>query len=1211
MSLLITTGFLCSCFSTYAQYSNLEFIENKGQWDSRVKFKSSIINGGFFLEEKGFTVVKENDEDKERVAEFYHGHTQSHSSSKGKFPVNPQPSQPDLTVRAHAYKVYFLNAATPTIVANKPLDTYNNFFIGNDPSRWATNCKIFQGVTYNNMYPGVDVRYYTNDGRLKYDIILKEGAEVSRIAMKYEGVEDISINNGELVIKTSVGETRELSPYAFQVINGVKQEVKARFKVAGKLVQFVLDNYDKKYPVVIDPTLVFSTFSGSTADNWGYTATYGGDGTFYAGGIVFGAGFPTSPGAYQVNFGGGSAESGLTGYDIGIIKFSANGTQRIYATYIGGSGNEQPNSLITDGQGNLIIGGSTTSSNYPGQLIGSGGSYDIIITKLNATGTALIGSKRIGGTGVDGINIRSKGTPPTGAASTRRNYGDDSRSEVLVDGANNIILVSSTQSAAAPFTTGAFPVTSGAFQTTFGGGLQDGVVIKMTPDVGNILFASFLGGTGDDAAFVVAINPVNGNYHVGGNTTSTTGLPGDKSGTLYPTFQGGLTDGFVSIIAPTGASILKTSYFGTNGNDMLYGVQFDNVGMFYITGTTTGSWRVENAAFSQPGGKQFISKIQPTLGSFIYSTVFGTNSQTPNISPTAFLVDRCENVYVSGWGGSINEAAGSYPNSGTSGLSITADALPYPRPDKISDGSDFYFFVLEKNATRQLYGSFFGQNGGSGEHVDGGTSRFDKAGTIYQSLCANCGRGASFPTTPGAWAPTNGSSNCNLAAVKIKFDFAGIENNIESSINGVPRDSAGCVPLRVDFSDLFAEGQSYIWNFGDGSPDVRTTTPTVSHVYNAVGDYRVRLVSIDSTTCNITDTSYQTIKVSEDQALLNYTFNKIGGCASNTYQFNNITTATSTRQFTNRSFKWVFSDGTPDQIAGLGIVSHTFPGTGSYNVKLVLIDSGFCNEPDSLLKIVRIAQNVKAGVKNVDSSGCAPYTVTFTNNSQGGESFFWNFGDGTTSAEASPVKTFTIPGIYLISLLATDTSTCNKTDTLRFRIIVSGSPVAAFSFTPNPPRENTAVEFTNNSIAAIKYRWEFGDGEILETTSRNIISHIYNETKRYNTCLIAINQFGCRDTICADIDARVVPLLDVPNAFTPNGDGVNDRVFVRGFGIAKMNWMIFNRWGTLVFQSADRKIGWDGNYKGSKQPKEVYHYVLDVEFSDGKKYQKKGDITLL
>jgi hypothetical protein len=194
--------------------------------------------------------------------------------------------------------------------------------------------------------------------------------------MKYDGIDALNVTNGELRIRTSVGETKELSPYAYQIINGLKQEVRCSFKVAENIVSFSLDNYSKSAVLVIDPTLVFSTFTGSVADNWGYTATYGPDGSFYAGGIVFDAGFPVNTGAYQSTFNGGiKDEENLPGYDIGIIKFNPSGSNRVYATYLGGGGNEQPHSLVVDAQGQLIVAGRTNSDNYPstGSTIGAGG----------------------------------------------------------------------------------------------------------------------------------------------------------------------------------------------------------------------------------------------------------------------------------------------------------------------------------------------------------------------------------------------------------------------------------------------------------------------------------------------------------------------------------------------------------------------------------------------------------------------------------------------------------------------------------------------------------------------------------------------------------------------------------------------------------------------------------------------------------------------
>ena len=1200
ISIAITIIFHFLYFTGLCQKSNVEFVENKGQWENQVKFKGIVNNGAFFLHETGFTVVQHSSTDLEYMSKLLHGSAVAQKRVAAKAVVPPAPVKDEVVIHSHAYKVKFVNAATPVITGDKPLTTYNNYFLGSDPSKWKGNCSIYQAVTYRNIYPGIDVRYYTNEGQLKYDIIVNAGADLSAIAMSYDGVEGLEVKEEQLVIKTSVGSMRELAPYAYQVVNGQRKAVDCRFKVAGNTVKFALGSYSNNTTLVIDPSLVFSTFTGSTADNWGYTATYGPDGSFYAGGVVFGTGFPTSVGAFQTTYAGGEDDTeGLGGFDIGIMKFSPDGRNRTYATYIGGGRNEYPHSLIADNQGNLIMAGRTTSPNYPATAatFGAGGGYDIVITKLNAAGSKIIGSRKIGGTEMDGVNIAPKyaGGKPLPAASLRRNYGDDSRSEVILDNAGNILVASSTQSTN-------FPTTADAFQKTLGG-KQDGIFIKTSADVGNVLFSSFIGGSENDAAFVMAINPSDNNIYLGGNTASPN-LPGNKDGVMQATFQGGVADGFVSIITGSG-QLIKTSYAGTSADDMVYGVQFDRFGFPYIMGTTTGNWPVVNAKFSQAGGKQFISKLKPDLSGYEYSTVFGTNSDRPNISPVAFLVDRCENVYVSGWGGDI-DIEFDYPNAGTKGLSVTPDAL-----QSNTDNSDLYFFVLAKNASQQLFGSFFGQNGGAGEHVDGGTSRFDRNGVIYQALCANCGREVTFPTTPGVWSRDNGSENCNLAAVKIAFNLAGVAGSVRTSIKGAVNDTTGCVPLTVDFTDTLAEGNSYVWNFGDGTGDITTSTPEISHTFDKVGDYRVRLTSIDSLKCNVADTAYTTIKVKTFKALLDFNTIKLPPCDAFNYNFINTSTVSpAARTFSANSFTWNFGDNSAPVVAGTNPVRHTFPSTGTYNVKLILNDTTFCNARDSVEKVVRIAENVKASFKT-NPSGCAPYTANFENTSSGGQQFFWDFGDGTQSNSISPAHLYAIPGTYVVNLRVIDSATCNLKDSTSTTITVAGKPVASFTFAPNPPQENAPVQFTNNSISASRYKWIFGDSDSLLTSSTEDVKHVYNESRTYNTCLVAINNFGCSDTTCQPITARIVPALDVPNAFTPNNDGVNDKVFVRGFGIKRISWKIYNRWGALVFETIDRTFGWDGTYKGVLQPTEVYHYVLDVEYSDNTRFHKKGDITLL
>jgi gliding motility-associated-like protein len=139
----------------------------------------------------------------------------------------------------------------------------------------------------------------------------------------------------------------------------------------------------------------------------------------------------------------------------------------------------------------------------------------------------------------------------------------------------------------------------------------------------------------------------------------------------------------------------------------------------------------------------------------------------------------------------------------------------------------------------------------------------------------------------------------------------------------------------------------------------------------------------------------------------------------------------------------------------------------------------------------------------------------------------------------------------------------------------------------------------------------FGDGDSLITTSRGPVIHQYNSTGTFDACLTAYNQIGCDSTVCKQVKANIVSLVDVPNAFTPSSGDINSVVYVKGFGIAKMQFVIWNRWGQKVFETNNRNQGWDGKYKGALQPMDVYAYTLSVEFSDGTKTTRKGDITLI
>lgn len=1176
--------------------AQVQFIENKGQWDPRVKFVSNAGDGSFFLEANGYTVSQHNPEDMDKLKEAAH-----------QFSKNELKKIPDQKVRSHAYKVEFLGANTSVIIPEKPIPTINNYFLGDDRSKWASGCKIYQAVTYKDVYPGIDIRYFVDGGsNLKYDFIVHPGADVSRIAMKYKGAEKLDIKDKELVISTSLGKSKALKPYTYQVIGNEKVTVDCKYEVKDSVVRFKVKKYEKDQTLIIDPTEIFFSYSGSTADNWGFTATYGADGSFYGGGIAFAQGFPVSSGSYDESFNGE--------FDISIIKLSADGSNRIYATYIGGTGRDQPHSLIEDSQGNLILAGRSNSSNYPvlpsrnPTVSGPGGGWDIIVTKLNASGSAIIGSMRIGGSGQDGVNIEDESGH--GQNSLKRNYSDDSRSEVILDGANNIYVASSTNSKD-------FPVTTNAVQKTLAG-QQDAVLLKLNPTCTNIIASTFLGGSGDDAAYVLKIG-LNNNIYVAGGTGSADLVGISSSGVIKSSYStpgnsNDVCDGYVLELTNDASAIVRGTYIGTDKPDQIYGIDVDKFGYMYIMGTTEGNMPVINAAYSVPGSKQFICKLEPDLSKYVYATIFGSpNSPYPNISPTAFMVDRCENVYVSGWGGKSN--TGFNPGN-TIGMPVTPGAI---KSKTDPSGSDFYFFVLEKNAGSQLYGSFFGQedpplNGTPrtyGDHVDGGTSRFDRRGYIYQAICANCFKAVSFPGTPGSWSTTNQANNpntgqCNLGMLKIEMDFTGVRSGLQVSINGVPNDTVGCVPLTVNFADTVKKGKLYYWDFGDGTGDT-TVAPNSSHYYNAVGTYLVRLIAIDSMSCNISDTSYKNVIIGNNRVIPDFVATKVPPCTNLTYTFTNTSTAFS-GGFNPGIFTWDFGDNsTPEQHSFGDPVQHTFAGPGTYNVKLTVTDASYCNSPQDTIKLIRLSPEVKAAFET-PAHGCVPYNAVFKNTSLGGLNFVWNFGDGTTSTDDAPQHLYANPGIYTVKLLAYDSSSCNKVDSSSFSIRVSDNPVASFYYDPIEPQENTFTNFTNQSTGAISYVWNFGDGDTSALASPR---HIFPATGTYTVCLTAINEEGCADDTCIDVKSIISPVLDVPKAFTPGKFGPNSRIGVAGFGIAEMQWTIYNRWGQKVFESNNRKELWDGTFKGKPQPMDVYTYTLKVTFSDGTKATKTGDITLI
>ena len=1057
------------------QKSDFVFAENKNQWLSWVRYMGDLTHGKLVLEQNKISFFLDD-------ASHSHHHT----------------SQTD--VHSYLLRITFKGSSdSAKLVPTDKESSYRNYFLGNDPTYWASNVQLYKTLVYKDIYPGIDAEVYGSGDNLKYQFRVKAGADVSQIRMKYEGAQDLRLEAGNLHYSTTVGDFEELAPYAYQTgITGAPEKeskpVKCNYilNTSADVVTFSLPHgYDHSRELVIDPTLIFSSYTGSTADNWGFSATYDQDSNFYAGGIVFpyrayvfsafGAGtYPTTAGAFQTSYSSGTVARGDT-CDIVVTKFNPSGTQLIYSTYLGGNGSDRPHSLIVDTARNLYILGSSSSRNFPVTSDAFdrtyNGNYDIIVTKMNATGTALLGSTYIGGSGDDGYNLDLNIT---------YNYGDEVRGEIILDSLSNVYVSTSTKSSD-------LPVTSGVFQSTIGGGI-DGCVFKMDPDLTQMTWCSYLGGSSNDAAYSIKLD-LGKNLIVTGPTQSSDFHT--TSGALHSSYMGGDCDGYVCKINNSGSSILASTYLGTSDHDQCFFAEVDNQNKIYILGQSLGGYPVSRGVYSDSGSAQFIQILDNSLSTSILSTVFGTGqTSVVDISPTAFLVDNCKNIYVSGWGGNVNQ---EYRITGyTTGLPVTANAY-----QSVTDGSDMYFMVLKQNLSAMLYGTFFGGSG-SDEHVDGGTCRFDKKGTIYSAVCAGCGANSFMQSTSGAWSSTNKSSNCNYAALKFQMNYSGASVQVQAS----PR-ATGCVPLTVQFTSILSNVQSFNWNFGDGSLSSSLQNPI--HTYTDTGHYTVTLIGSNSGLCISSDTAYISVWVRNDSLSAYFGDSTLIDCYNKSINL-------SASSYPSSHFLWNFGDGSTSSASDT--VSHIYTSPGHYIVSLTVTDSTKCNLHASFSAPVTIPAVVKLVVAPTDTSGCPPLTIHPGNTTPSGGQYYWDFGNGDTSILKNPLYAYTRSGDYNIHLYLFDSSSCNKYDTATFHVhILDSAANANFSVIRHFYHcDSVDVTVHSDYVGATWQKWDFGDGYTSTATNAShryigstydTITHIlYDSTKickHYDTVKVIIS----------------------------------------------------------------------------------------------------------
>ncbi|MBK5229367.1 MAG: SBBP repeat-containing protein, partial [Actinobacteria bacterium] len=550
-----------------------------------------------------------------------------------------------------------------------------NYFIGNDPSKWRSDVSTSARVSYRGVLPGIDLTYYgTNAGTLEYDFVVAPGADPKDIRVGFSGASDIALKDGSLVITTASGAVTQEAPVLYQTIAGRQVPVDGRFVLAGEEVGFEVGAYDHSRQLVIDPTLVYSTYLGGASDDVGYGIAVDSSGEAYVTGFTNSTKFPTvapfqgsdagstdafvtkldrtgSALIYSTYLGGTGHDTGYAiavdqegvayvtgttsstdfptqapfqgskaaGADAFVIKLNRTGSTLIYSTYLGGSSDDFGDGIAADPSGAAYVTGSTTSTNFPtqapfqGSNAGSAGSSDAFVTKLNPTGSALVYSTYLGGS-------------DSAAA-----QGNDAGKGIAVDSSGEVYVTGFTTSMDFP--------TQVPFQGSNAGG-QDAFVTKLNDKGSGLIYSSYLGGSGSDWGYGIAVE------------SRAAYVTGPTSSPNFPTqapFQGskaGSVDAFVTKLDPTGQTQDYSTYLGGAGAEIGYGIAVDPSGAAYVTGSTSSTNFPTQAPFqgSKAGSVDaFVTKLDPTGQTQDYSTYLGGSSGDV---PYGIAVDESLAAYV-------------------------------------------------------------------------------------------------------------------------------------------------------------------------------------------------------------------------------------------------------------------------------------------------------------------------------------------------------------------------------------------------------------------------------------------------------------------------------------------------------------------------------------------------------------------------------------
>ena len=684
----------------------LAFEQNQGQTDSRVKYMARGDGYTLFLTANDAVFALRSNQSHRGSGPMLRGRARVNVNRSGNFAEEESPAVVRMQLAG-------ANSA-PYVSASDLMPGKSNYFLGDDPSQWHANVPHYARVSYREVYPGVNLAFHGAQRQTEFDFVVAAEASAAPIALRFSGARALKTNkSGNLIISSAAGDVQLHKPVAYQEQNGARHPIDASFVLqAGNQVAFALGSYDHSRELIIDPSVSYSysTYLGGSGDDEGYGIAFDGSGNAYVTGETTSSNFPGA-GAYLGNG------------DVFVTEISADGSSLVYSTYLGGSNLDAGYAIAVDGSGNAYVTGLTQSSSLPMTT----GAYQA--TLKSASGNAFVCEVKSGGT-VGYCTYLGGSVNSAGTASIDAGFGI----AVASDGSGDVYVVGKTTSTS-------FPTVS-PLQAYITNSVSSGFVTKVNSTGTGLVYSTYLGGsttTGDfDAANAVAVDSSDNAYVTGETFSPTYHTTSNAFQTTCGSCSNGNSNGFVTVINPSGSGYVYSTYLGGSATDSGNGIAVDSSGNAYVTGATTSADFPHTSGSIGGSTDAFVTKLNATgTAPLTYSIFVGGTGLD---AAAGIALDGSGNAYITG------------ATSSTTGFPIVNAVQP------TYGGGQTDAFVTEVGPTGSVVFSTYLGGNGQDDVQSLGAIAVDSAGAniyVTGNTVATPGVANNFPTqaayqlTPG------------------------------------------------------------------------------------------------------------------------------------------------------------------------------------------------------------------------------------------------------------------------------------------------------------------------------------------------------------------------------------------------------------------------------------------------------------------------------